>query len=91
MISATQGILALYVVAYTDPTLASLKAISEQVEKSAVVSPRSGAYSTDALLTSVQAAMKSAEQQQLGPQFSFTAMQNVSAFTDANVSWFDRG
>lgn len=91
MISATQGILALYVVAYTDPTLASLKEISEKVEKSAVVSPRSGVYSTDALLSTVQTAMKSADQQQLGPQFSFTEMQNVSAFADANVSWFDRG
>lgn len=91
MILATQGVLALYVVASADPTLKSLKDISDKVAKAAVVSPRSGVYSTNALLASVQAAMKSAQDQQLGDQFSFTEYQNVSAFTDENRSWFDRG
>ena len=90
MITATQGILALYVVANVDPTLGDLKVISDKVAKSAVVSPRSGAYSTDALLADVKKAMKSAEDQQLGTQFSFTEFQNVSALTDEDRAWFDR-
>jgi len=91
MISATQGILALYVVANVDPTLGDLKTISDKVAKTVVVSPRSGVYSTDELLASVKAAMKSAEDQQLGTQFSYTEYQNVSALTDEDRSWFDRG
>jgi len=91
MIRSTQGILALYIVANVDPTLGDLKKISDKVAKSANVSPRSGVYDTDALLTDVKKAMKSAEDQQLGQQFSFTEYQNVSAFTDENRSWFDRG
>ena len=91
MISAVQGILALYIVANVDPTLADLKEISEKVAKSAQVSPRSGVYDTDTLIESVQKAMKSAEDQQLGTQFSYTEYQNVSAFTDEDRSWFDRG
>ena len=90
MITATQGILALYVVANVDPTLGDLKVISDKVAKSAVVSPRSGVYSTDALLADVKKAMKSAEDQQLGTQFSFTEFQNVSALTDEDRAWFDR-
>ena len=58
---------------------------------SAQVSPRSGVYDTDTLIESVQKAMKSAEDQQLGTQFSYTEYQNVSAFTDEDRSWFDRG
>lgn len=91
MIRATQGILALYVLANVDPTLDIIKQLSDNVAKTAVVSPRSGVYSTDALLASVQTALKSAEDQQLGSQFSFTEFQNVSAFTDESRPWFDRG
>ena len=91
MILSTQGVLALYVVASADPSLATLKEISDNVAKTAVVSPRSGVYSTDALLSSVRAAGKAAEDQQLGSQFSFTEYQNVTAFADENRSWFDRG
>jgi hypothetical protein len=91
MIRATQGILALYVVAQVDPTLGDLKEISDKVAKSAKVSPRSGVYDTATLIASVQKAMKSAEDQQLGQQFSYTEYQNVSAFTDEDRSWFDRG
>jgi hypothetical protein len=91
MIAATQGILALYVLASLDPTLASIKELSDNVAKTAVVSPRSGVYSTDALLSSVQNAMQSAQDQQLGSQFSYTEFQNVSAFADESRSWFDRG
>lgn len=91
MIEATQGILALYVVANLDPTLGDLKEISENVEKSAEVSPRSGVYDTATLLDSVHKAMQSAEDQQLGSQFSYTEYQNVSAFTDEDRAWFDRG
>lgn len=88
-ILATQGIIALMVVAYNDPTLNAVREISDKVAAEANISPRSGEYSTDALLTSIQAAMKSAEDQQLG-QFSYTAFQNVSAFVDADRPWFDR-
>lgn len=91
MIAATQGILALWIVAYTDPTFKNLTEISDHVGKTAVVSPRSGEYSTGALLASVQAAMQSAEDKQLGGQFSYTEFQNVSAFADEDRSWFDRG
>jgi len=90
-IAATQGILALYIVASIDPSLDSLKEISDKVAANAIVSPRSGEYSTDALLDSVFAAAQSAEDQQLGSQFSPTAFQNVSAFTDEDRDWFDRG
>ena len=76
--------------ANVDPTLADLKVISDKVAKAAVVSPRSGVYSTDALLASVKTAMKSAEDQQLGTQFSFTEFQNVSALSDEDRAWFDR-
>ena len=89
VIAATQGILALALIAYADPTYATLKEISDNVAKSAVVSPRSGVYSTDALLSSVQQALQSAEGQQLG-QFAYTEFQNVSAFTDADRDWFVR-
>ena len=91
VIEATQGILALYIVASIDPSLESLRAISDVVAEQSVSSPRSGAYSTDALLASVQAAAQTADQQQLGTQFSATAYQNVSAFIDEDRSWFDRG
>jgi len=91
MIKSTQGILALYVVVNLDPSLGDLKEISEQVAQSAQVSPRSGESSTEQLLTDVRNAMQSAEDQQLGSQFSYTAYQNVSAFTDEDRSWFDRG
>lgn len=90
LVLATQGVIALMVVAYNDPTFGELRAISDKVAAEASVSPRSGEYSTDALIASVQAAMKSAEDQQLG-QFSYTAFQNVSAFVDADRPWFDRG
>jgi hypothetical protein len=91
MISATQGILALYIIAYSDPTLETLRALSDTAALSIIASPRSGAYSTDALLNSVQAAIQSAEDKQLGSQFSYTEFQNVSAFTDAENDWFDSG
>ena len=90
MVLATQGIIALMVVAYNDPSLGALREVSDKVAADATISPRSGEYSTDALLASVQAAMKSAEDQQLG-QFAYTAFQNVSAFVDAERPWFDRG
>jgi len=91
MITATQGILALYVLANVDPTLDAVRQVSDSVAASAVVSPRSGEYSTDALIDSVKKAMQSAQDQQLGSQFSFTEFQNVSAFTDESRPWFDRG
>ena len=91
VVAATQGILALYVLASVDPSLDAVREVSDTVAASAVVSPRSGEYSTDALLDSVHKAMQSAQDQQLGTQFSFTEFQNVSAFTDESRPWFDRG
>ncbi|MGC4174526.1 hypothetical protein [Demequina sp.] len=91
MIAATQGILALYVVVNVDPTFETLTEISDKVEAEADVSPRSGDYSTSTLIASVQAAMQSAENQQLGTQFSFVEYQNVNAFADTERPWFDRG
>lgn len=91
MIEATQGILALWIVAYTDPTFANLREVSDNVEASIVASHRSGAYSTDALIDSVQLAMQTAENKQLGGQFSYTEFQNASAFVDEDRPWFDRG
>lgn len=91
VIAATQGIVALWIVVYTDPTFGNLREISDHVAKSAVVSPRSGAYSTDDLIASVQAAMQTAEDKQLGSQFGYIEFQNVSAFGDEDRAWFDRG
>ena len=90
VIAATQGILALTVVVYSDPTLDSLRTISDNAAKTAQVSPRSGEYSTDALLASVNTAMQSVQNQQLG-QFAYTEFQNVTAFKDEDRAWFDRG
>lgn len=89
VVTATQGILALYTVTYSDPSLASLREVSDSVAAGVVVSPRSGVYSTDVLLSSVGAAMQTAESQQLG-QFGFTEFQNVTAFADDDRSWFAR-
>ena len=89
VIAATQGVLALALLAYADPSFETIREISDNAAKSAVVSPRSGVYSTDALLDSVQQALQSAEGQQLG-QFAYTEFQNVSAFTDADRDWFAR-
>lgn len=89
MILATQGILALYVVAFSDPTLASLAEISDRAAESVVASPRSGTYSTEALLSDVQTAMQNAEDKGLGSQFSYTEFQNVSAFTVQDRAWID--
>jgi len=91
LILATQGILALYIVAFSDPTLASLTEISDKVSESVVASPRSGTYSTDALVQDVQAAMQSADDKGLGSQFSYTEFQNVAAFTVSDREWIDEG
>lgn len=90
MVDAVQGIIALTVVAYQDPDHAILRKLSDDAAKSAIISPREGVYSTDAFLTTVDAALASAQNQSLG-QFSFTELQNVSAFTDGSPSWLDRG
>lgn len=90
VIDATQGVLALTVVVGADPTLVTLAELSDRVAESVVVSPRNGVYSTAALIDSVNAAMTSAQQQDLG-QFGFTEFQNVSAFMDEDRDWLDRG
>lgn len=90
MVDAVQGILALTIVAYQDPNLTILRKLSDDAAKKAIVSPRVGVYSTDAFLKTVEGAISSAQNQSLG-QFSFTEMQNVSAFTDESRNWLDRG
>jgi len=89
VIQATQGVLALTVVIGADPTLQKLTEVSDAVEASAIVSPRSGVYSTAALLETVNDAITSAQQQDLGA-FSFTEFQNVSAFVDEDRAWSSR-
>lgn len=88
-ILATQGILALYIVAFSDPTLATLAEISDKAEAGVVASPRSGTYSTEALLGDVKTAMQNAEDKNLGSQFSYTEFQNVAAFTVSDREWID--
>jgi len=89
VINATQGVLALTVVVGADPSLLTLTEISDKVEAESIVSPRNGIYSTAALIESVNAAINSAQQQDLG-QFSFTEFQNVSAFVDEDRDWSNR-
>ena len=90
MVDAVEGIVALAIVAFQDPNLELLRKVSDDAAKSAIVSPRVGVYSTDAFLETVEGAITSAQNQSLG-QFSFTELQNVSAFTDEDRSWLDRG
>lgn len=89
VIQATQGVLALTVVVGADPTLQALTEISDNVEANAIPSPRSGVYSTAALIESVNTAITAAQQQDLGP-FSFTEFQNVNAFVDEARDWSPR-
>jgi hypothetical protein len=88
-VHATQGILALYIVALTDPTLATLTEISDKVAGEVVASPRSGTYSTETLLNDVKTAMQTAEEKGLGSQYSYTEFQNVAAFTVSDREWID--
>lgn len=90
MIDATAGIVALWVLAQLDPTYSEIRVIADEVAAESTVSPRVGTWSTDALLQSVNTAVQAAQSQQL-EQFGFTEFQNVSAFTDENRSWLDRG
>jgi hypothetical protein len=68
----------------------TLTKIINSAKDNAVVSPRSGEIDVDAFLASVEAARTTATQEELGQQ-SYLPFQHVSAFSDANASWIDRG
>jgi len=89
VVESVTNILALYVVANTDPGGDVLRTLVDGVDEDAEFSPRLGELSADAFVESAQSAIGTAEVMSLG-NYAFTPFIAVSAFTDAGASWVAR-
>lgn len=86
VIDSMRDMLAIYLVAGADATLADITALSDGVAADATFSPRLGSYSTDALLASLDTALAAAQ-----GGASYTAFIEVTGFGAPDVPWAARG
>ncbi|WP_296667507.1 hypothetical protein [Demequina sp.] len=90
VVASVHAVLAMYVLAYSDPSFAALQEIADRAAADGVFSPRVGEFSPDALLASVAAAISTADQLQLG-NYAFVPFLDVSGFQDTTAPWAARG
>lgn len=86
MIDATHGIFALALIAFSQPDYSVLTEIAEDVEANAVLSPRSGVFSAQTFLASVEGARRAALGQELGA-FSYIEFQHVIGLVETDRPW----
>ncbi len=90
VVRSVQAIVALTVVASSNPDHTVLREIVDKASAEAHVNPRVGEMSADAFITSVERAIERADSGSLGPLL-FIAFQDVSAFGPASSSWLVDG
>ncbi|MFP5359674.1 MAG: hypothetical protein ACLGHM_04165 [Actinomycetes bacterium] len=90
VVESSRAMLALYVLAYSDPTFDGIREIADRAAAEGEFSPRVGEFSSDALIESINAAVGTAESAGLG-NFSFITFLGVSGFSDTTAPWAARG
>lgn len=90
LVHSVESYLALAVLSWTQPDQSILRAIAEDVENNAVLSPRSGEFSAEQFLAELLRAESAVLSQQLEIVF-YTEFQHVTGFSEAERDWLDRG
>ncbi len=89
LVNSVMAYAALAIIAWTEPDHERLRAIAEDVEANAVLSPRSGQFSAELFVEELRRAEASVLAQQLQVVF-YTEYQNVNGFVDTERDWLER-
>ncbi|PKQ25828.1 MAG: hypothetical protein CVT64_07215 [Actinobacteria bacterium HGW-Actinobacteria-4] len=87
---AVEGVYAIAALVALDPSMQVIYGIAVDVEESAVLSPRSGSFTANAFMKSVEDARTAAIAQDLGSRF-YIEFQHVNGFERVATPWIDNG
>jgi hypothetical protein len=90
LIDAVRGVYAVAALVALDPDLQVLYGIALDVEEKVLLSPRSGRFSADTFMQSVEAAREAAVSRELGA-FFFVEFQHVNGLERVETPWIDNG